>query len=138
MSIADLDTNPEILLLSVMSQIQQKLGLKGIRFFAYHGFYPIEQVLGNEFFVDIEVAFEVTGSGEDNLAKTVNYEQLYQITASEMNKTKKLIETVAHEIIKRVQEEFTFVKTSRVVIRKTQPAIQGEVSHSFVDLIAHR
>lgn len=121
-----------------MNQIQQKVGLQGIRFFAYHGFYPMEQILGNEFFVDIEVAFEVTESGEDNLEKTVNYEQLYQIAMSEMNKTKKLIETVAHEILKRIQEKFTFVKTSRVVIRKMQPAIQGEVNQSFVDLIAHQ
>ena len=36
-----------------MGIIKQKVSLEGVRFFAYHGFYPEEQVLGAEFIVDL-------------------------------------------------------------------------------------
>ncbi|MES2809922.1 MAG: dihydroneopterin aldolase [Bacteroidota bacterium] len=33
------------------------VSLHGAAFFAYHGFYPEEQKIGNHFLVDIDVAF---------------------------------------------------------------------------------
>ncbi|TXI15036.1 MAG: dihydroneopterin aldolase [Pedobacter sp.] len=121
-----------------MNSIHQKIGLQGARFFAYHGFYPIEQILGSEFIVDIEVELDVSNWNHDDLAQTVNYEQLYQIVSSEMKKTSKLIETLAHAILKRVEGEFSAIKTIRIIVRKIHPSVCGEVNNSFVELISNR
>ena len=61
--------------------ITQKVALKNVRFFSYHGFYPEEQILGNVFFIDVETSFQVEESGNDDILKTVNYELLFEIAS---------------------------------------------------------
>lgn len=117
-----------------MSHIHQKIALQNVRFFAYHGFYPVEQILGNEFIVDIETEFDVFGNGNDDLRQTVNYERLHEIVSIEMRNTRKLIETVAHAILEKIRHEFLTVKTIRIAIRKLHPPVQGEVGNSLIEL----
>lgn len=121
-----------------MGTIRQKVALQGIRFFAYHGFYPQEWILGNEFIVDIETEQDVFGHGNDELAQTVNYERLFEIVAHEMKQPRKLLETVAHSILGQVRHEFLAVKSIRVVIRKMNPPVLGEVKNSLIELTFNR
>jgi dihydroneopterin aldolase len=53
-----------------MPLIKQKVALEGIRFYAYHGFYPEEQKIGNEFFIDLETEMTVEENLSDELSKT--------------------------------------------------------------------
>lgn len=121
-----------------MGIIRQKIALQGIRFFAYHGFYPEEQILGCEFIVDIDAELEVYGSGNDEIKHTVNYERLFDIAKSEMEIPRKLIETVAHGILEKVRHEFLVVKSIRVAIRKMHPPLAGQVENSLIELIFNR
>lgn len=117
-----------------MGSIRQKVSLRGVRFFAYHGFYAEEQALGNEFIVDIETELEVYGHGDDEISRTINYERLFDIAAKEMQKSRKLIETVAHAILEQIRHEFLAVKNIRVCIRKLHPPLPGEVESSAIEL----
>lgn len=117
-----------------MRTLYQKISLNNVRFFAYHGFYPIEQVLGSEFIVTIETGFKVIDNGNDELSQTVDYEQLYAIAENEMKNTRKLIETVAHAILHQIQHRFLNVNNIRISIRKMHPPMQGEVGSSAVEL----
>lgn len=121
-----------------MGTIRQKVGLEGIRFYSYHGFYPEEQILGADFILDIETEFEVFGSGEDDISNTVNYERLFEIASDEMKIPRKLLETVAHNILEQIRHEFLAVKNIRVAIRKMHPPLAGEVQNSFIELIFNR
>ncbi|HUH32913.1 MAG TPA: dihydroneopterin aldolase [Daejeonella sp.] len=121
-----------------MGVIRQKIALNGIRFFAYHGFYPEEQVLGCEFIVDIDTELEVYGNGLDNINNTVNYERLFKIAKSEMEIPRKLIETVAHGMLEKIRHEFLAVKVIRVAIRKMHPPLAGQVQNSLIELIFNR
>jgi dihydroneopterin aldolase len=109
--------------------------LHGAEFFARHGFYPEEQLLGCRFLVDISVGFmpigELTG---DNLANTVNYEQLYQIAAMQMQKPRKLIETLGHAIVEEIKKEYPFIEMTTVNIKKLNPPLGGKVGHSSVTI----
>jgi len=116
----------------------QKVALEGVRFFAYHGFYPEEQLTGNEFIVDIETEFPVSNDGNDDLANTVNYERLFEIASVEMQETRKLLETVAHGILNKISEEFPFVQLVKVSIRKMHLPVKGEVGNSLIQLIFSR
>lgn len=118
-----------------MGSIRQKVALQGIRFFAYHGFYPEEQILGNEFIVDIETELEVFGHGDDDLNNTVNYERLFEIASAEMIIPRKLLETVAHGILKQIRHEFLAVKSIRVSIKKLNLPVKGEIGNSLIELI---
>jgi dihydroneopterin aldolase len=110
-----------------------EINLNDAEFFAYHGFYPEEQLIGSRFLVDISVSFSPTGNlGEDEIDNTVNYEQLYNIACDEMKNTRKLIETVGQSIFDAIKEKFPFVKNIRVCIKKMDPPLKGKVGHSNV------
>ncbi len=107
--------------------------LKGAEFFAYHGFYPEEQLLGTKFIVDLEVTYSPSEKiMEDNLANTVDYEHLHFIIKNQMKQTKKLIETVAQCIANEVKEQYPFIKTLKLVIKKCNPPLNGQVAYSAV------
>jgi len=121
-----------------MGTIKQKVSLKDIRFFSYHGFYPEEQIIGNEFFIDIDTEFEVFTQGNDDISKTVNYERLFEIANTEMKRTQKLLETVAYHILEQIKNEFLIVSSARVAIRKMNPPLKGKVGSSVVELTFKR
>lgn len=110
-----------------------EINLNDAEFFAHHGYYPEEQVLGTRFMVDISVSFAPQGNlGEDEIGNTVNYEQLYNITSDEMKVTRKLIETVAQAILDRIKSEFPFLSKIKVCLKKMDPPLKGKVGHSSV------
>lgn len=117
-----------------MAKIRQKVALEGVRFFSYHGLYPQEQVLGNVYLVDIEAEADVTGDGDDDISRTVDYERLLHIARSEMENPRKLLETVAHAILDRVRHEFLSVSNVRIAIRKLNPPLTAEVRNSLIEL----
>ena len=110
-----------------------EINLNDAEFFAYHGFYPEEQLLGSRFLVDISVKFMPTGNLlDDEIGNTVNYEQLYNIASHEMQHTRKLIETVGQAIANEVKQKFPFVEKISVCIKKMDPPLRGKVGHSNV------
>ncbi|WP_207533087.1 dihydroneopterin aldolase [Desertivirga arenae] len=114
--------------------ITQKVALEGVRFFAYHGFYPEEQLTGNEFILDLVTEMQVVDDGGDNLENTVNYEQLFDIASSEMKQTKKLLETVAYGILNRIIERYPFITKAEVSIRKMCLPMGAEIRNSLIQL----
>jgi dihydroneopterin aldolase len=114
-----------------------EINLTGAEFFAHHGFYPEEQILGSRFIVDISVKFAPQGNlGEDEIGNTVNYEQLYNIAREEMKITRKLIETVAEAIFARIKAEFPFIAAISVCLKKMDPPLGGKVGYSSV-VVSH-
>lgn len=111
-----------------------KVGLHEVKFFAYHGFYPEEQILGNHFLVDAEVEFKSEKIADDELANTVNYEKLYSILAEEMKQPRKLLETLVQQMIEQIRSEFPFLETIKVGIKKLNPPLPGEVKYSLIEI----
>ncbi len=110
-----------------------KIALHGAEFFAYHGFYPEEQQLGNQFLVDIDVSFEPSGDlTDDNITYTVNYEHLYEIARDEMQHPRKLIETVAQGMINQIKAKYPEVVLIQVSIKKLNPPLGCKVAYSNV------
>src|ERR1700754_5161614 len=108
-----------------------EINLNDAEFFAYHGFYPEEQLIGSRFLVDISVSFNPNGDlNADEIDNTVNYEQLYNIASNEMKHTHKLIETVGQAILEAIKQKFPFVGKIRVCIKKMDPPLKGKVGHS--------
>ena len=111
----------------------QTVALKEVKFHAFHGYYPEENLIGNHFSVDVEVIFIPKGDTED-LQKTVNYEVINTVLINEMKNTQKLLETVVKNIIDRIIFHFPFLISTTVGIKKLNPQMPGEVGYSFVQL----
>lgn len=111
----------------------QTVALKDVKCYAFHGFYPQEQLTGNHFSIDIEVTFYPPTEAED-LERTVNYEIINAIILEEMKNTQKLLESVIKNMMDKVLAIYPFLLTANVGIKKLHPPMLGEVGHSFVQL----
>jgi dihydroneopterin aldolase len=116
-----------------------KVALEGAEFYAYHGYYPEEQLIGTHFLVDVRVSFYAEIDVEkDDLSNTVNYETIYTFIEQEMKLTQKVIETVAQAILNRIKNEFNFIENAEVTIRKQRPPFKGPLKQSVITLTYQR
>jgi 7,8-dihydroneopterin aldolase/epimerase/oxygenase len=108
--------------------------LQGMRFYAYHGFYPEENILGGEYIVDVtlETAFN-DAAVQDNLERTANYETVYLICKVEMKKNAKLLETVAARIIMAIKRQFSGIQNVKVTVQKLNPPLGGRVDAAIIE-----
>lgn len=114
--------------------MKTKIAICGAEFFAYHGYYPEERKSGHTFIIDAEVTLKSTKSMRDNIANTVNYEDMYRICTEEMKATKELIESVAESIINRFFKEFPNITNAKIQLRKLSPQLGGKVNYSLIEV----
>jgi len=112
-----------------------KVSLEGIEFHAYHGVFSEEKKLGNRFTVDIHVETDFKkGMLDDDLKSTVDYVRLYQIAQSHMKVPVRLLEHLAHLMIKDILKVYPNLVSIRVIIKKHNPALGGVVNYSVVEV----
>lgn len=103
-----------------------KICLEGLEFHAYHGVYPHERSSGNKFEVDVIVETTINPSAfADDLAGTINYEDLYAVVRTEMEKPSKLLERVGHEMAAEILSKFPQARSVTITIAKFNPPIGG-------------
>ncbi|MBM3327289.1 MAG: dihydroneopterin aldolase [Calditrichaeota bacterium] len=100
--------------------------LKNLVFHNYHGLRPDEAVQGQRFEVDVEVGCDLQSAGlSDNLAETIDYEWIYQITAEIMSGARRyLLEALAQSIADRIIGAYPSVQV-RVTVRKPNALLLG-------------
>jgi len=111
-----------------------KIHLTDMRFYAYHGCFEEERVVGTHFAVDCTLEVNCGEAAErDDLTKTVNYQEVYLLIAEEMKQPSSILEHVAYRIIKRLHGEFPTVEHVRVVVRKLCPPLGGKIGEVAVE-----
>lgn len=99
--------------------------LQQLKFFAHHGVYKEEQMLGNDFVVDVILHFMPSAFPVKELQQTLNYEQVFAIVQHHMNIPTPLLETVVGKIVAQIQQLFPQVKAGMVSIAKMKPPVKG-------------
>jgi dihydroneopterin aldolase len=117
-----------------MPELYRSVSLEDVRFFAFHGFYPEEQLVGTEFRVDLRVTLPAAGPVCDELELTFNYEQLYAIASAGMKVPRKLLETVAENMLGEIRRLCPQAEAISVRIRKLHPPIPGAIGSAAVEL----
>ena len=111
------------------------IGLEGMSFNGPHGFYPEEALTGNNFLIDIYISVNIQKAAmQDDLSQTVNYETVYLMVQSEMKKSTQLIETLAGRIVTRIDDFYEYINGIRLVIRKLNPPLGGQVGAAYIEL----
>jgi len=111
------------------------ISIEGMEFFAYHGCFKEEQVIGTKFRCDLFLEVDTTKAEQtDNLQDTVNYQQVFQLVKSEMLTTSKLLEHVGRRIVNRVKNDFPQVMHARLKIRKLNPPLGGKMDFVSLEL----
>ncbi len=102
--------------------------LEGMEFFAYHGCFKEEQVIGALFLVDLEFETDTAAAERsDHLADTLNYQEVYGLVKREMEQKSHLLEHVARRILDAAGKAFPQMKRIRVKVIKTNPPVGGKV-----------
>lgn len=112
------------------------IALEGMHFYAHHGFYEEERIIGGNYIVDIQIDTNTTiAAATDDLYKTINYETVYRICQSEMRKPSKLLEALAQRIISKISEMFgKKAKNIKIRIKKLAPPLGGRVDAAFIEI----
>lgn len=112
-----------------------KIILKGMKFFAYHGVTDEERRNGQEFKIDLEIAADTRAAAKkDSLELTIDYSNVYQKVASIVNGERvKLIETLAAKIADDLLA-LSFAESVTVRVKKTHPPIDGELKWAAVEI----
>jgi dihydroneopterin aldolase len=107
--------------------------LIGMEFYAYHGCFKEEQIIGNRFMVNFSAETEMERPGiTDTLSDALNYQELYYMIKEEIEITSKLLENVALRILDRAYRDFPAIKWAQISISKLNPPIGGRVEASRV------
>lgn len=106
-----------------------KIIIEEMEFYAFHGHYQEEQIVGNRFLVDLEMDADLREPAEsDNLDDAVNYQQAYQIIKNEMRRTKSnLLENIGKRILDALYAEMEGIKKATIRIRKLNPPMGGPI-----------
>ena len=110
----------------ITSGMPDRISLKGMVFYGYHGAYPAEQELGQRFEVDLEVSLDLGPAGRtDDLSLGLDYSKLYLGVKDIVEGRRfKLIEALA-EAIASFTLQFQPVGEATVRVRKPQAPLQG-------------
>ena len=103
---------------------ETKIRLERVVAYARHGVMPHETLVGNEFYITLEVMFDATQAmKDDQLSGTINYADLYTLIQDEMKTPSELIEHVAGRILSRLEKEYPMIMEALIEIEKNSPPI---------------
>ena len=109
--------------------------IEGMKFYAYHGHYDIEQIVGNQFIVDVKINTNCKDAAEnDELEFALNYQLVYEIVQKEMKKKSRLLENAAHRILNAIYLKFPNIKKATVKVSKINPSMGGEIGKVSVSI----
>lgn len=99
------------------------ISLNNLRFYAYHGLYAEEKMVGAEFEVNLTVLYKPETIIIADIEETVNYVALHQLIKTEMQKSRELMETLVMEISEHIHHAFPQVKKVELSVIKLNPPI---------------
>ena len=116
-----------------------RIDINNMRFYAHHGCFEQEQVIGTHFRVDLLFTTD-TAKAEvsDNIADTVSYLDVYQVVKAEMMQPSHLLEHVARRVGERVLVDFPTVDSVTVKVSKLNPPLGGQMDSVSVELSLNR
>lgn len=94
-------------------------------FHGFHGLYPGEEKIGNDFEVTLDISYNVKKKKLDNLKNLISYEDLFQLVKYRMNVPTPLLEELADSIIRKISHEYPQVEEARITIYKLQAPIEN-------------
>ncbi|MGC8802892.1 MAG: dihydroneopterin aldolase [Bacteroidales bacterium] len=102
--------------------------LEEMEFFAYHGCFPEEKLVGNTFLVNFGYRYDIQkASVSDDIADALDYQNIYNIIREEMEKPVNLLEYLASRIIDRIFYSFPCIEMARIKITKINPSLGGKI-----------
>lgn len=109
--------------------------IRNLRCRAYHGVVPQEHVVGNDYTINLRVAYHVDKAMRcDQIAHTLNYAQICNVIKTEMETPSLLIENVAYRIGNRLFQLFPNIEKMDIDLAKCTPPMGVDCDCAGIEL----
>ncbi|KAJ0231325.1 Dihydroneopterin aldolase 2 [Hirschfeldia incana] len=118
-----------------------KLILRGLKFYGYHGAIPEEKTLGQMFMLDIDAYMCLKKAGlSDNLEDSVSYVDIYNLAKEVVEgPSRNLLEAVAELIASKTLTTFPRITAVRVKLWKPNvPLVCSALDYLGVEIFRNR
>lgn len=105
-----------------------KIYLEEMEFYAYHGHFKEEQIVGNQFLVNMIIDTNMEAAAHSDLLEdALNYQTVYQLIDQEMKKKSHLLEHIARRILDALYKEFDQIEHAWIKVSKMNPPMGGKM-----------
>ena len=109
--------------------------LKEARFHAYHGVFPQEQTVGQDYLVSVRCGYNIDAAMQHDMVEvTLDYGALYRLIEREMAVPSQLLEHVAGRIGQSVFSRYPAVDAVDVSVVKENPPMGSSLHGAGVEL----
>lgn len=97
-----------------------RLRIKDLEVYAYHGVFESEKELGQRFILDVSLGYDMTRAAKTgDLTASIHYGELAEQLTLWCQKTKEdLIETLAHQLVEKIFQHYPLVQELDLEVKK--------------------
>ena len=107
--------------------------LKEIRCYAYHGVAPQENLIGNEYLIDLKLKVDISKA-----TRTDEDAEVHQVIKNEMAIPSKLLEHVSGRIIQKLFDQFPCIEKIELRLSKRNPPMGADIESAGIELQCSR
>lgn len=113
-----------------------KIIVKDLKLFCYHGVNPEEKVDGQNFVFDIEAGVDLSAPcATDNVDDTVSYAKIIKaVRRVAQGEKNDLLEKVSQRVADALFEEFDKIQTLKILLKKPEAPIKADFSYVAVEI----
>lgn len=109
--------------------------IEGMEFYAYHGHFIEEQIVGGKFIIDITIDTDTEKAAKsDLLSDALDYQEVYKTIKTEMEAKSFLLENIAYRIINKLFDNFLSISAIVLKVSKINPPLGGKIEKVSVKL----
>jgi dihydroneopterin aldolase len=113
-----------------------KIIMKGMGFYGFHGVLEEERSIGQKFFIDVEMAIDLLEAGRSDLVEdTVSYAEVYDdIKYFAESARYNLIESLGENIAEMILAKYPMVTDVLVCVKKPEAPVRGIFEYFGVEI----
>lgn len=117
-----------------------KILVRGLKIFAYHGVNPEEKEDGQNFIFDIDAVVDLRlPCRSDNVDDTVSYAKIIKETVKIFTAQKDdLLERAAERVAQGLFERFENIQSLRILLKKPEAPIKADFDYVGVEIFRDR
>lgn len=120
--------------------MNDKIIVKGLKIYAYHGVNPEEKVDGQNFILDITSKADLSKPCKsDNVDDTVSYAKIIkEATKIFLSEKNDLLERAAKRVAEGLLERFEKIQEVNIVLKKPEAPIKADFEYVAVEITVER